>query len=414
MRILIHGINYTPELTGIGKYTGEMAEWLAQQGHDVHVLTALPYYPEWTVHEDYRGKKWHTETLNKVKVHRVPLYVPKEVSSASRIIHEFSFLVSTIPFWIKSVFSQRFDVVFCIAPPFHLALFPWIYKKLRGSVWINHIQDLQVDAAKDLGMIKNQTLLRIMFGLERFFLLKGSRVSTISKGMQDKILKKGLVEDKLLFFPNWVDSQVIFPLPKEESLRAEMGFSPADRIVLYSGNLGEKQGLDGIINVASRFAMEKSVKFVICGSGGGKDKLMQLAKQLQLGNVFFFPLQTYEKLSALLAMADLHLILQKSSAADLVMPSKLTGILAAGGCALVTAAGGTTLHDIVHDFKMGILVEPEDDDELERGIRKGLFDDSTVFKQNARDYAQRYLDKQHILRTFEQDIKNLVSSDKIA
>src|SRR5690606_13134872 len=134
----------------------------------------------------------------------------------------------------------------------------------------------------------------------------------------------------------------------------------------------------------------------------------------QLGNVFFFPLQTYEKLSALLAMADLHLILQKSSAADLVMPSKLTGILAAGGCALVTAAGGTTLHDIVHDFKMGILVEPEDDDELERGIRKGLFDDSTVFKQNARDYAQRYLDKQHILRTFEQDIKNLVSSDKIA
>src|SRR5690606_465326 len=281
---------------------------------------------------------------------RVPLYVPKEVSSASRIIHEFSFLVSTIPFWIKSVFSQRFDVVFCIAPPFHLALFHWIYKKLRGSVWINHIQDLQVDAAKDLGMIKNQTLLRIMFGLERFFLLKGSRVSTISKGMQDKILKKGLVEDKLLFFPNWVDSQVIFPLPKEESLRAEMGFSPADRIVLYSGNLGEKQGLDGIINVASRFAMEKSVKFVICGSGGGKDKLMQLAKQLQLGNVFFFPLQTYEKLSALLAMADLHLILQKSSAADLVMPSKLTGILAAGGCALVTAAGGTTLHDIVHDF----------------------------------------------------------------
>src|SRR5690606_16979965 len=195
MRILIHGINYTPELTGIGKYTGEMAEWLAQQGHDVHVLTALPYYPEWSVHESYRGKKWHTETLNKVNVHRAPLYVPKDVSSAKRIIHEFSFLLSTMPFWIKWIFTKKkFDVVFCIAPPFHLAFFPWIYKNLRGNVWITHIQDLQVDAAKDLGMIRNRTLLKAMFGLERFFLKKGSRVSTISKGMREKILLKGLAE----------------------------------------------------------------------------------------------------------------------------------------------------------------------------------------------------------------------------
>jgi len=414
MRILIHGINYAPELTGIGKYTGEMAEWLAQQGHEVHVLTAFPYYPEWTVHEGYRGKTWHTETLNRVKIHRVPLYVPKKVSSTKRIIHELSFLVSTIPFWIKSIFSQKFDVVFCIAPPFHLALFPWIYKSVKGSIWINHVQDLQVDAAKDLGMIRNQTLLQVLFGLERFFLLKGSRVSTISKGMQYKILRKGLAKEKMLFFPNWVDSHVIFPLAKEESLRVEMGFSFEDKIVLYSGNLGEKQGLDAIIEVASHFKKDKAVKFVICGSGGGKDKLIQLAKQHQLSNVFFFPLQPYEKLSALLAMGDLHLVLQKSSAADLVMPSKLTGILAAGGCALVTAARETTLYDIVHDFQMGILVEPEDDDELERGIRRGLFDDTSVLRQHARDYAQRYLEKEHILRNFEQDIKNLVSSDKIA
>ena len=413
MRILIHGINYAPELTGIGKYTGEMAEWLAQRGHEVHVLTALPYYPEWSVHENYRGKKWHTETLNGVKVHRVPLYVPKEVSSAKRIIHEFSFLLSTIPFWIKAIFSKKFDVVFCIAPPFHLAFFPWIYKSLRGSVWINHVQDLQVDAAKDLGMIRNKTLLKAMFGLERFFLLRGNRVSTISMGMQDKILKKGVVAEKMLFFPNWVDSEAVFPLPKEESLRLEMGFSAADKIVLYSGNLGEKQGLDAVIKVASRFKTDKTVKFVICGSGGGKDKLVELAKQYRLSNVFFFPLQPYEKLSALLAMANLHLVLQKSSAADLVMPSKLTGILAAGGCALVTADQGTTLYDVVHDFQMGILVAPENDDELERGIRQGLFEDTTVFKQHARDYAKRYLEKEHILRKFEQDVEALFLSNKI-
>src|SRR5690606_11194373 len=121
----------------------------------------------------------------------------------------------------------------------------------------------------------------------------------------------------------------------------------------------------------------------------------------------------YEKLSALLAMANLHLVLQKSSAADLVMPSKLTGILAAGGCALVTADQGTTLYDVVHDLQMGILVAPEHDDELERGIRRGLFEDTTVFKQRARDYAKRYLEKEHILRKFEQDVEALFLSNKI-
>ncbi len=407
MRILIHGINYAPELTGIGKYTGEMAEWLAARGHDVHVLTAVPYYPEWQVHTDYRGKNWHTEVLHGVQVHRVPLYVPKEVTSIKRIIHEFSFLAATIPFWIKALFSKKFDLVFCIAPPFHLSSFPWLYAGIRKTIWINHIQDLQVDAAKDLGMIKNKTFLRAMFGVERFFLNKGTRVSTISEGMQKKILSKGIVQEKLLFFPNWVDGRVIQPLTKEQSLRTEMGFSLEDKIVLYSGNLGEKQGLDSIIRVAAKFKDDSDVKFVICGSGGGKDKLVKLAAESALSNVYFFPLQPYEKLSALLAMADVHLVLQKSSAADLVMPSKLTGILASGGCALVTAIAGTTLFDVVQKFNMGILVDPESDSALEQGIKTALFTDVSLLRQNARQYAQQYLEKEEILQSIENEVMEL-------
>ncbi|MCL7988656.1 WcaI family glycosyltransferase [Sphingobacterium sp. lm-10] len=411
MRILIHGINYAPELTGIGKYTGEMAEWLAAQGHDVHVLTAVPYYPEWQVHDSYKGKGWHMEVLRGVKVHRVPLYVPKEVTSVKRIVHEFSFLASTLPFWIRSVFSKKFDVVFCIAPPFHLSIFPWMYAGIRSAIWINHVQDLQVDAAKDLGMIKNQTFLRAMFGLERFFLKKGARVSTISEGMQKKILSKGIMPEQLIFFPNWVDGNAIQPLTIEQSLRADMGFSLEDKIVLYSGNLGEKQGLDSIVRVASKFKNNPAVKFVICGSGGGKDKLMKLVEESLLSNVFFFPLQPYAKLSALLAMADVHLVLQKSSAADLVMPSKLTGILAAGGCALVTASLGTTLYDVVQKFNMGILVDPEDDSALEQGIYKALFTDVNLLKQNARHYAQQYLEKEEILKSFENKLIELLKND---
>jgi colanic acid biosynthesis glycosyl transferase WcaI len=408
MRILIYGINYSPELTGIGKYTGEMAEWLALQGHDVHVVTAMPYYPEWKVHDTYKGKWWHKEHVNGVTIHRCPLYVPKNVSSSKRIMHEFSFLAATIPFWFKSFFSKKFDIVFCIAPPFHLGFMPVLYKSLKGSRLITHIQDLQVDAAKDLGMIRNKYFLNLMFSLEKFLLKRSSFVSTISNGMQRKIEGKQIAGSKILLFPNWVDEDAIKPLPRSQSLRKELGINDAKKVVLYSGNLGEKQGLEMIIEVARLYVNDPAVLFLICGSGGGKERLMHLAKEYALENIVFLPLQPYAKLSALLASADLHLVLQKSSASDLVMPSKLTGILAAGGCVLVTAVPDTSLYEVVQQGEMGILVEPESVGALKNGIDKALYSDVSMIKKNARSYAEQYLSKSKILSRLEMRLETII------
>lgn len=409
MRILIFGINYSPELTGIGKYTGEMGSWLAGQGHDVHVVTAVPYYPEWEVHEKYKGKKWHTEIIDGAKVHRIPLYVPKNVTSVKRILHEFSFVLGIIPIWFKLLFSKKFDVVFCIAPPFHLGILPLLYSKIKGVPMITHIQDLQVDAAKELGMIKNQTFLNIMFSMERFILKNSAKVSTISLGMQLKINAKGITADKQMLFPNWVDENNIMPLPKEKSLRQEFGLSNTDKVVLYSGNLGEKQGLEVIIDVAKKYTHRKDVFFLIIGSGGGKEKLEQMANDAGLSQVRFYPLQPYSKLSALLATADVHLVLQKKSAADLVMPSKLTGILAAGGCAIVTAEPGTSLYVVVNQYNMGIIVEPEDVKSLSEGIDYAINNDLGIYKKNARKYAESYLSKENILRDFEKELADIAT-----
>ena len=409
MKILICGINYAPELTGIGKYTGEMATWLAGEGQDVSVITAMPYYPEWEVHKSYKGKFWHKEILDGVKVYRCPLYVPKNVTSLKRIIHEFSFLASILPIWFLTLFQPKYDVVFSISPPFHLGLLPLLYSKFKGAKFVNHIQDLQVDAAKDLGMIKNQAFLDIMFGTEKFILNNGDVVSTISAGMQRKIEGKGIPASRIWQFPNWVDESVIKPLSREESLRMEFGFSDLDFVILYSGNLGEKQGLEVIIEVAKTYKERKNVYFVISGTGGGKDKLIAMAREANLHNVQFHPLQPYEKLSALLAMADLHLVLQKKSASDLVLPSKLTGILAAGGCALVTAVPGTTLYDVIRQYDMGILVEPESASGLQQGIEKAMTEDMNRIRNNARQYAVQHLSKHGILKHFEDRLYKLVA-----
>jgi colanic acid biosynthesis glycosyl transferase WcaI len=312
MKILICGINYSPDLTGIGKYSGEMGSWLVKKGHTVDVITGMPYYPEWKVNAAYKKKWWHTEYIDGVKVHRCPLYVPRKLSSFKRILHEFSFVLSTFPVWIRKIFSRKYDVVISVSPPFHLGLLPLLYARLRGTRIVTHVQDLQVDVAKDLKMISNKRLLQAMFWMEKFILKKSSGVSTVGDGMLKKISEKGIPATNCILFPNWVDETIVYPLSRQNSLRTEFGLSAHDKVILYSGNLGEKQGLENIIESAKNFRHDSNIKFVIVGSGGGEMNLKALAADAGLENIKFHPLVSYDKLPALLAIADLHLVLQQT------------------------------------------------------------------------------------------------------
>jgi colanic acid biosynthesis glycosyl transferase WcaI len=404
MRILVYGINYAPELTGIGKYTAEMCAWFARQGHTVHVVTGMPYYPEWEVHKKYKGRLWHKEKMDGVTVYRCPLYIPGHITPMKRIIHEFSFLASIFPVWLKTLFQKKYDTVICVSPPFHLGFFPLLYSKIRRVNLITHIQDLQVDAAKNLVMIRNGHLLNMMFGAEKFILKRSTAVSTISTGMLKRIKAKNISHSKTILFPNWVDVNAVRPVPKEYSLRKEFGLGMEDKVILYSGNLGEKQGLEILIDTAKHFESRKDVHFVIVGSGGNKENLETLVKNEGLNNIRFYPLVPNEKLPLLLAMADLHLVLQKKSASDLVMPSKLTGILASGGCPVVTTEKGTSLYEMIDKHNLGILVKPESAFELQQSLEKALASDLSIYKRNARQFAVNYLSKDAVMRKFELEI----------
>ena len=405
MRILIYGINYYPELTGIGKYTGEMASWFVQQGHDVSVFTAMPYYPEWKIHSSYKGKLWYKEIIDGVKVYRCPFYVPKTVNSKKRIIHEFSFLSSSIFRWITVLFKKKYDLVITVAPPFHIGIFPYFYSRLRKTIIVNHIQDLQIDAAKDLNMLSNQKALDLMLKLEKFLFMRSDFVSTLTQGMKERILKKGIDENKIIMLPNWVDIDFIRPLSRKQSLREQFNIPTDDTVILYSGNMGKKQGLDLIINVAELYKCRFDIHFIMVGAGSEKDSLEKKAIDKGLLNMKFYPLQPYEKLPALLATADIHLVLQRKDASDLVMPSKLTGILAAGGCAIVTAVAGTSLYEDIRNHNMGILCDPESEEALKDAIDMILLEDTSIFKANARKYAEDYLNRDRILNSFFSQIE---------
>lgn len=389
-RILVIGINFAPELTGIGKYTGEMVNWLADNNYDCSVVTAFPYYPHWKVQEPYKSNFYKREILKdgKIKLYRCPLYVPQKPSGLKRIIHDFSFFLSSFLMVCALLFKPKNDYIFCVAPPFHLGFLALFYRFFKGGKLIYHIQDLQVDAAKDLGLIKSEKAINVFFKLEKYILRKTDEISSISNGMIRKINKK--IDKRVLFFPNWVDTRQFHPVG-DSGAREKFGFSNSDKIVLYSGSIGEKQGLDSIIHVAQKMQSEPNVKFIICGSGPYKEKLQELAKTFGLKNVLFFPLQPFDKFNEFFNIADVHLVIQKANASDLVMPSKLTTILAVGGLAVVTSNPGTGLYEEVSKHNLGILIKAEDSIALLEGIKDAVVNTNPQIKTNARSYAENYL-----------------------
>ena len=340
--------NYFPEPTGIGKYSGEMIKWLAEQGNYCTVLTTFPYYPHWKVQSPYEKRCfWYKfEKVSIMKDHsiniiRCPHYVPKKPSGTTRIISELSLFLSAYVIFILLLFKQKFDCVITVAPPFELGLLGVLYKKIRGGKFSYHIQDLQIDAACELKIIKFKSIINLFLSIEKYIIKNADYVSTISKGMIEKVKSK--LEKEVFLFPNWVDLENFYPLENKEELKCHYGFNLTDVVILYSGAIGHKQGLEAILHSAKILKDIPDIKFAVCGSGPYKDNLMRLKEEMNLKNVFFLPLQPFNKFNSFLNMADLHLVLQKAEASDLVLPSKLSTILAVGGIAIVTANTNTSL-----------------------------------------------------------------------
>ena len=405
MKILVYGINYSPELTGIGKYTGEMVEWMARQGHEVRVITAPPYYPQWKVGEKYSAWRYRREQ-GAATVWRCPLYVPKQPSTLKRLMHLGSFALSSF-FPLMAQRRWKPDRIIGVVPTLFCTPGMRLLAKLSGARTLLHIQDYEVDAMLGLGMAGGKTgkVARLAAAFERSGLQNVDNVSTISRSMMNKAREKGVAEQKVIFFPNWSEVARFRDVDAAEValLRTSLGLDNAQKIILYSGNIGEKQGLENVIAAADALR-DRAWTFVIVGQGGGKARLEKLAAEKQLDNVKFFPLQSYEALPALLKMADCHLVIQKRGAADAVLPSKLTNILAVGGNAVITAEANTELGQLCTSLPgIAVCVEPEHVPALVTGIEQAL----ALPKVNdiAREYAERTLEKESVLSQFIADIR---------
>jgi len=410
-KILLIGHNFSPELVGMGKYNGEMINWLCCNGYDCTVITSFPYYPYWKVQAPYTNTHWYkkeikeyTESNATLTIYRCPTYIPKNPTGKQRTVQDFSFVLSKFFIISKLITTnKKFDLIITIAPPFHLAYLGLMLRNITGGKLLYHVQDLQIEAARDLKLFSNKNVLSMLFRTERKILKSADYVSSISTGMIKKI--KAKFDRDIIFFPNWVDTDYFFPLTSRDQLKIKWGYKPDDIIYLYSGAIGVKQGLEGILITAEQLKEYESIKFVICSSGPYKDQLVEEAQQKGLKNISFLPVQAKEAFNELLNMADLHLVIQKANAGDLVMPSKLTTILAVGGASIITAAKGTSLYEMVNDYNFGYIVEPGDHELLTKQILQIKLDaDLEKKRENARNYAVKYLNIDKVMSDFENAV----------
>lgn len=364
MRILINGINYHPELTGIGKYTGEMAEWAARNGHEVRVVTAPPYYPAWRLGDGYSGRGYRREDMAGVRVFRCPLWVPRVPTGIKRIFHLGAFALGCAPVMLWQGLTWKPDVVFVVEPPLFCAPVAWLTAKLaRGRAWL-HVQDFEIDAAFDLGLLRSRLLRRLVVAAERWMMRRFQTVSTISPRMLDRLADRGVAGSRRLLFPNWVDTEQIHPLDRPSPMRREFALPDHAFVCLYSGNMGKKQGVEVLVETARLLVHRSDIVFILCGDGAARQKLEAISAGL--GNIRFLPLQPLARLNDLLNMADVHLLPQRGDVADLVMPSKLSAMLASGRPVIATARPGTQIAEVVG--QCGVLVAPGDSKGLARAI----------------------------------------------
>ena len=401
MRVIVWGINYAPEFTGIAPHNVALCEFLRTRNDDVSVVTSFPYYPSWKKRPEDRGSLYRSDQINGVLVYRCWHFVPERVSALKRIIHEGSFVLTST---LRTLSLSRADVYVLVSPPLLLGVAGWLVGKIKGAPFVFHVQDMQPDAAVGLGMLKTSWFTRALYWLESFAYRKAVRVSGITPGMLKSFRAKGVPDGKLVYFPNAIalDQK---PLSNGRgAFRSRHGFGAEEFLAVYAGNLGVKQGLEVLLEAAS-FLKSRRTRIVICGDGAQREVLEDRVRRLGLANVRMLPLQEGQDYRALLVDADVCFITQQAGSGNSFFPSKLLGLLAESKPVITVAAMQCELALAVRDGGFGVNVPPGHPQEL-ADLLDSLADDAerlAGFGVAGRQYVGQF-DRNRVLQEFVEKL----------
>jgi colanic acid biosynthesis glycosyl transferase WcaI len=404
MRVIVWGINYAPEFTGIAPHNVALCEFLEAQGHDVEMVTSFPYYPTWRKRPEDRGRLYRTDLVNGIPVHRCWHFVPARVSALKRILHEGSFVFTST---LRALALPGPSAYFVVSPPLLLGAAAMLVGKLKGAPFVFHVQDLQPDAAVGLGMLKAGWFTRLLYALEAFAYRHAARVSGITKGMLESFKAKGVSDAKLIYFPNAIDLRTEEAPAARGEFRRQHGFEPDDFLAVYAGNLGVKQGLDVLLEAASLLRNAR-IRLLICGEGAQRESLAARAREMNLPNLGMLSFQSGPGYRALLADADVCFITQQAGSGNSFFPSKLLGLLAASKPVVTVAAPESELAVSLREAGFGVNVPPGRPGELADLLEQLANNPQRLAEYSAagRRYVEQF-EKSQVMQSLARELKAL-------
>ncbi|MFM8907024.1 MAG: glycosyltransferase family 4 protein, partial [Actinomycetota bacterium] len=386
-------------------------EWVAL-GHEVHVITALPWYRDHRVVPGWRGRLVRRERSAWGSITRVHPFPAK--SKTNLLARAIAFLLFSAIAGICALIvgrpnsrRARVDAVIAMSPPLTLGIVGWLAAVGRRTRLIFNVQDVFPDAVIKTGAVKSRVLISLASRLERFTYRRASAVAVLSSDLQRNVRAKlpaGLA-GRVHVIENFVDTQRVAPLERHTEYRRELGLGD-EVVVMYAGNVGFSQSLDTLIAAARRLPQ---ISFVINGAGAALAHVKDLSRDL--ANVHFGDYQPEVRLAEVLASADIHVVPLRAGLAEVSVPSKTYSILAAGRCVVAAVDRGTQIERLVTQANAGVCVQPDDVDALVSALAD-LANDATrrtTLGSNGRTFIERHPSARHAAESYVRLVPDSLS-----
>jgi colanic acid biosynthesis glycosyl transferase WcaI len=407
VRVLILSVNYWPEVTGIGAFTTYRAEHLVAARHEVEVCTTFPYYPEWKVPAPYAGRLAQSEERNGVRILRSFAYIPNPVTALRRVVFEASFVLFAT---IRAAVRKRPDVLLVVSPPLGLALPAILLSRLWRIPYVFDVEDLQPDAAGDLGMLPGWAV-KMLYNVEAAAYRHARLVTTLTPSMRKRIIEKGVAQEKVELLEPRMDDSLVDLRPEEgDGFRRRYNLGEKF-LVTHSGNMGVKQGLDVVLDAAALRGGDDSMMFLFVGDGADCERLQRRAAQMQLENARFIPLLNQEDFRGLLAASGICLVTQQQSVSEIAFPSKIVTYLAAGRPIIASVNPQCEVAKVIRDSGAGRVVNAEDPEALSVALEEMRGEDLNGLGDLARAYASQRWSAVRVLGHLEQSLVAAAGSE---
>jgi glycosyltransferase involved in cell wall biosynthesis len=408
MKICIFTNHFFPENFKVNDIVFE----LAKRGYEITVITAIPDYPQGTFYDGYSLFKRRREYINGVLIIRLPIIPRRNGTRLSLIFNYVSYFISSLIFTFFHWYSMKYDAVFVhLTSPFFICLPAALLKRKQRIPLVLWVLDLWPESLSAAGEIKNRLILYTQTILVRYVYDNSDTILIGSKGFESSICEKGNYKDKLIYFPNWAES--IVPIKDDtwyQQLKPFADFSKDDFIILFTGNIGEAQNLDCIIDVAVELKSNHAIKFVFIGNGRKKESLENKAKELYLYDCVFFPGQyPLETMPVFMQMADILLVSLKDELIfNLTVPSKVQFYMAQGKPILAMLNGDGA--DIINAARCGKAVPANDSKALQCAIQE-FYDmpkqELRILGSNGKKYYETYFGKEQRMEQLNDLFRNI-------